>query len=242
MKGDRKRTVALILAIGQRKPASADLAFGMLGMIFAQDQFEARQLPDKERQERYRYALGYLQEFSQSRQSAIKANPDKPALKRVSDRLNGSIALAALESGELDIAKKLGEEMLKNNTDTNSRNYGYGDVICDANTVLGRVALRKDDLKAATMYLLESGKTPGSCVLNSFGPSFILDRELLEKGEKAVVLEHLALVSKFWGNTSRNYGTTEANRKRVDEDHAKDLARWRKEIEEGKIPSDRMWK
>ena len=81
LEGDRKRTVALILATQNRKPASAGLLADALGMIFSADQFEARALPQKERQERYRYALGYLQDFSQSLQSAIKANPDKPDLK-----------------------------------------------------------------------------------------------------------------------------------------------------------------
>jgi hypothetical protein len=121
LKGDRKRTVALVLAAQKRKPASAELWAGVLGMRFAQDKFEARSLPEKERRERYRDALGYLQDFSQSVESAVKANADKPALN-VADslNLNGDIALAALESGDLDLAKKLAEEMLKNNTDTNS--------------------------------------------------------------------------------------------------------------------------
>ena len=244
LQGDRKRTIALILAAQKRKPASAQFWAAGLGMMFARDRGEARELPDKERRERYCDALGYLQEFSQSVESAIKANPDKPALMIVADLLNGSVALAAFESGELDIAKRLGEEMLKNNTDTKS--WNYGNVIYDANTLLGRVALRKGDLKAAKMYLLESGKTPGSPQLNSFGPSFVLDRELLEKGEKAVVLEHLELVSKFWGNTNRNYGgrprDSAANGQRVDAGIASKLAQWKKEIEEGCLPSDPQWK
>ena len=157
---------------------------------------------------------------------------------------NGSIALAALESGKLDIAKRSAEAMLKSNTDIKS--WNYGNIIYEANAILGRVALRQNDLEAARMYLLESGKTPGSPQLNSFGPRFILDRELLEKGEKVVVLEHLELVSKFWGNINRNYGGlppgSAANSQRVDADNASKLAQWKKEIEEGKIPSDPQWK
>jgi hypothetical protein len=72
---------------------------------------------------------------------------------------------------------------------------------------------------------------------------------LLEKGEKAVVLEHLDLVSKFWGNTNRKYegedlspGSSAANSQLVNEGNAKKLAQWKKEIEEGKIPSDFKWK
>jgi hypothetical protein len=230
LEGDRERTVALILAAQKRKPTSARLWARGLGMIFMEDSFEAQGLPPKERQERFRYVLGYLQEFSQSLQSAIKANPDNPDLKLLS--VNGSIALAAIESGEqLDFAKEYAEGLLKSNTDVKS--WNYGNVIYDANAMLGRVALRQNDIQAARMYLLESGKTPGSPQLNTFGPNFDFDREMLEKGEKAVVLEHLELVSKFWGNTHRNDGV---NFQESDAEHAKQLAQWKKEIEEGKIP------
>lgn len=182
--------------------------------------------------------LGYLQEFSQSLQAAIKANPDKPDLKLLS--MDGyQIAQAAIESGEqLDIAKKVAEEMLKSNTDVNS--VSYADTIYDANEMLGRIALRQNDIKAARMYLLESGKTPGSPRLNSFGPDFDLDREMLEKGEKNAVLEHLEQVEKFWAN-AKDDGHTEASLQASLAAHnATELSRWKQEIRDGKIPKEPM--
>ena len=124
--------------------------------------------------------------------------------------------------------------MLKNNTDPKS--WDYGNVIYNANEILGRAALRQNDIEAAKSHLLASGKSPGSPQLNSFGPSFILDRELLEKGEKAVVLAHLELVGKFWGKTNG------PDKLGVNADAAALLAKWKKEIEEGKIPTEPNWR
>ena len=70
---------------------------------------------------------------------------------------------------------------------------------------------------------MASGKTPGSPQLNSFGPDFMLDRELLEKGERAAVLAHLELVGKFWGSPRQN------DKLGVNADNAALLAKWKKE-------------
>jgi hypothetical protein len=233
MTGDRGRSVAMLLAAQKRKPTSAGLWTYGLGMIYTEDSYEARGLPAKVRQQRFHYMLGYLQEFSQSLHAAIQANPDKPDLKQLS--VDGMIAAAAVESGEqLDTAKKYAEELLKSNTDVNSLNYG--NTIYNANEMLGRIALRQNNTEAARRYLLESGKTPGSPQLNSYGPNFDLDREMLEKGEKDAVLEHLEQVEKFWANTED--GNTEANHLQVAADHAKELSRWKQEIRDGKIPKE----
>jgi hypothetical protein len=64
--------------------------------------------------------------------------------------------------------------------------------------VLGLVALRQGNIPEARRYLLESGKTPGSPVLGSFGPDLTLAREFLEKGDRDTVLEFLALCKGFW--------------------------------------------
>jgi hypothetical protein len=96
-------------------------------------------------------------------------------------------------------------------------------VIHEANTVLGRVALQENNLDAAKTFLLKSAKTPGSPQLNSYGPSFILARELLEEGEANTVLKYLELVRAFWKSGSS------------------DLSKWEKMIQEGAIPKDRKW-
>ena len=113
----------------------------------------------------------------------------------------------------------MSKDLLKNKVDVKSPNFG--DIIYDINVIQGRIALRQNRISNAKIFLLESGKSPGSAVLGSFGPSLILDRELLEKGEKEVVLEHLDQIRKFWGG--------------------KELDQWKKDIEEGKIPDDKRW-
>ena len=56
--------------------------------------------------------------------------------------------------------------------------------------------------------------------MNSFGPNMALAKELVELGEREIVLEYFELCSKFW-NT----------------DSAKDKLRvWSKQVAEGRIP------
>src|SRR5581483_10104342 len=123
---------------------------------------------------------------------------------------------------------------------TNHTAWTYGNQIYYANSVLGRVALRKGDKQAAITYLMASGQTPGSPQLNSIGPTFVLNRELLEAGEKAAVLQHLDLVGRFWAN-SNSKGvdeTTSPIKQRMIADHARQLAVWKRLIESGHTPTD----
>lgn len=76
--------------------------------------------------------------------------------------------------------------------------WNYGNAIFEAHTILGRVALRRNDVKAACRHLLDSERTPGSPQLNSFGPNMILADQLLERGEDKTVLEFLNLCGVFW--------------------------------------------
>ena len=94
----------------------------------------------------------------------------------------------------------------------------FANLLHNTHVLLGRVALRDDNLELAKHHLLEAGKTPGSPVLNSYGPDMILARELLEKGEKETVLQYFELCRKFW----------KTGRERLD--------LWVKAVEEGKTP------
>ena len=76
--------------------------------------------------------------------------------------------------------------------------WNYGNAIHKGHLILGRVALRRGDLDAARSELLLAGRTPGSPQLDSFGPNMTLAKELLEAGEKAVVLEYFELCRRFW--------------------------------------------
>jgi hypothetical protein len=179
-----------------RRPQQAEFV-GALTMFSAQNQFAARGLDPGKRIEYYRYAFICLQEALAIIQTTPKPDQNQKNgdnLIGVRAMLQNPMALAALEIGDLSLSKEISEDRLRSNT----RNDG--DVIHEANTILGRVALRQNDLELAKQYLLKSGKTPGSAVLKSFGPSFILARELLEKGQKDVVLDYLNLVAGFWGN------------------------------------------
>ena len=76
--------------------------------------------------------------------------------------------------------------------------WNYGNAIHIGNLVLGRIALGSGDVAEAKRYLLESGKTIGSPQLNSFGPNMTLAKELLERGERQVVLDYFKLCAVFW--------------------------------------------
>jgi TonB family protein len=95
------------------------------------------------------------------------------------------VAKAALDAGDLDKATKYANELLQSAADPHD--WNYGNAIHDGNMVLGMVALRQNDLEQAKHYLIESGKTPGSPQLDSFGPDLRLARELAKKGERNTV-------------------------------------------------------
>lgn len=110
------------------------------------------------------------------------------------DALLQSLAKAALAANKPQKAKEYAEKMLSQN----GPGWNYGNNIHHGNIILGRIALTLDDLDEAKKRLINAGKTPGSLQLNSFGPNMTLAKELLQKGEKDVVLEYLELCSKFW--------------------------------------------
>ena len=67
----------------------------------------------------------------------------------------------------------------------------------------------------AKRHLIESVRTPGARQMD-YGPNMSLAKDLLEKGERQVVLDYFALCGKFW-----NYGR---------------LGEWSQQVKEGKIP------
>jgi len=108
-----------------------------------------------------------------------------------------SRATRALERGNHAKAESFARELL----DLAARfrdDWNYGNAIHKAHLVLGRLALARGDLAVARSELLLAGHTPGSPQLDSFGPNMQLAKELLEAGERAVVLEYFALCRSFW--------------------------------------------
>jgi hypothetical protein len=46
--------------------------------------------------------------------------------------------------------------------------------------------------------LIAADKSPGSPVMDGFGPNMTLAKDLLEKGERDTVLEYFMLCREFW--------------------------------------------
>jgi len=132
------------------------------------------------------------------------------------DYLLSELAKTALAAGNTQKAREYAEKMLSQN----SSGWNYGNNIHYGNIILGKITLASNDIEQAKKRLIEAGKTPGSPQLDSFGPSMSLAKELLEKGEKDVVLEYFELCSKFWKR----------------ERHLQKLHQWSSEVKEGKIP------
>lgn len=234
--GDREKIIPMLLAGIKRRPEQEEWVSTLL-MFLSSDLRTAKTLAPEQKKEHCKYTLAYLQEAYLDllqTSSTIEANLDDSSMLDMLHSLMAETAMEiAMEMGELELSKQIAEEMLVNNNDRNS--WNYGNVIHKANTLLGRIALSDDNLENAKIYLIRSGNTPGSPQLNSFGPSFILARALLEKGEKDVVLEYLNLVAVFWANPNRNS-------KRSAQDHAEELLKWKHDILEGKIPQSRKWR
>jgi hypothetical protein len=109
----------------------------------------------------------------------------------------GEVATSAFEAGEPEKAKEYASELLlsarKSKIDLN-----YGNALHKGNIVLGRIALSRGDIAGAKEHLLAAGEIPGSPQLDSFGPNMTLAKELLEKGEREVVITYLQSCGKFW--------------------------------------------
>lgn len=127
---------------------------------------------------------------------------------------------AAKESfvgGKIEDAQKYAKELMTLLPQFKG-NWNYGNAVQDANLVLGRIAVHDGRIDEAKKYLLEAGKSPGSPQMDTFGPNMSLAKDLLEKGERQVVLDYFELCRKFW------------------QMHDGRLDKWSQEIKDGEIP------
>lgn len=150
------------------------------------------------------------------------------------ERLEGLLARAkaAMDEGHADLAAGFAADALAKNTDKPS--WNYGNVVYEANEILGLAALAKGDVAAAKRHLIAAGESPGSPQLDSFGPEMTLAQKLLAKGEKAVVLQFLDLVAKFWATPKPGDSkeSVEMHRKTAGR-----IERWKTEILAGRQPN-----
>lgn len=110
------------------------------------------------------------------------------------DLLLTELARMAVMANQYEKAREYAQALLTE--DGCCRNSG--ERVHHGNLVLGRTALAEGDIEEAKKRLIAAGETTGSPALNSFGPSMILARELVRKGEQEVVLEYFRLCSRFW--------------------------------------------
>src|SRR2546421_10604105 len=130
-----------------------------------------------------------------------------PAARRT---LSGDMADAAFKIGDFAAAAELAKIYLKS-TDRPA--------VQRANTILGRVALRADDLAGAKHYLFNSLDSGAPRDIAFSGPIFILAKELIERGEREAVLQYLGNCLALWPRGEPI------------------LRMWMAEIQEGKTPN-----
>lgn len=181
-----------------------------------------------------------LKEADAILEAAVQASRADLTTQTSRQTLQPLLAVFLLEAGPdgLSDARAIALRMLDENTDTKS--WNYGNVVFDANEMLGRVALRENKPEIARTLLRAAGQSPGSPQLCSFGPDLVLARELLEHGEqedRETVLAFLTDISRFWNSP----GARNANSQRVAIDHLKEIQTWRQQIGDGKIPNDPKW-
>lgn len=153
-------------------------------------------------------------ESARKQYQELKEAYDKETMPIKKQYMLEDLAKAALATGDDAGAGQYAREALQ--TAQDKKDWNYGNAIQHGNLILGQLALKRGDVAQARKYLLAAGRTPGSPQLNSFGPNMTLARELLEKGERDVVLEYFDLCGKFWKHEQ--------------------LAHWRQEVQAGRIP------
>jgi hypothetical protein len=219
--------LALKRSLEAQKIDSKNLVwYQVIEMIFAIDTYKGKNMDKRARKIHYSNTLNYLQISLKNLKHTLRS-PLSYNEKNILMKIELDTAIASVEAGNLLQAKELAIDVLSNNTDIHS--WNYSNIINIANTVLGRVALREKNIEKAKKYLLQSANIIGSPQLNSFGPSFILARELLEKNEKKVVLNYLDHIAQFWTTSTSYYKKNK-------------LKRWNQVILTNGIPEDITWK
>jgi tetratricopeptide (TPR) repeat protein len=110
------------------------------------------------------------------------------------------LARTAFDAGEFEQARNYAAELLEKATSSDLPEFfrNDGNALHHANLILGRVALLSGDVEQARRHLVASAEIEGSPQLDSFGPNMSLALELLEQGERDVVLEYFSRCGKFW--------------------------------------------
>lgn len=133
-------------------------------------------------------------------EAALSANPIHAGPSRF-----GLAARAAFELAQYDKARTYAIEGLESVRALSPRMLGHlgGNTIFYGHWVLGRLALMDGDIGRARQELVLAGTSPGSALLQSFGPSMRLASDLLAQGgagpeDRTAVIGFLEGCSHFW--------------------------------------------
>jgi hypothetical protein len=100
------------------------------------------------------------------------------------------------------------------------REHGHsGDAIYTANLILSQTALDKNDLPGAKRYLMEAAATTGANTIAQNGLETSVARNLLQRGERDIVLEYLNRGRTLWPQG------------------AQFITRWEGQIKAGRMPN-----
>lgn len=211
---DRHSVIPMLLAGMKRRP-KVGVYLGGLMLAFAREESAAENLDPEQRKEHYLYPLAYLEEAAYCLQYAPDQQGNDPLLTLTYRFLVDSSAHAALEAGALIRAKGISQAIVNAHIGDDSA------VRLQHTTILGRIALRQNDLESAKRHLLDSVPKSRSTAESFYMPTFTLAREILEKEQKEIVIKYLELIAPLWK-------------------HPK-IPKWKEEIRNGKIPSDGEW-
>ena len=106
------------------------------------------------------------------------------------------VLTAALNRGDYEHVRELGQARLDQATDP--EHWDYGNAIHEGHLTIGQAALRQGHVRGAVRHLLAAADTPGSPQLDSFGPNMSLARDLLLMGRREAVLTYLTRLEDTW--------------------------------------------
>ncbi len=207
-------------------------------------------LKGEQREARAAQLIHMLREANAILDAAIQASPGNTNLPVYRLLVSFDLPAVLFEAGtnNLDEVRTLTRQILDRNTNTSLP--FYAPFRFTANELLGRVALRQKKPEKARAYLRAAGKVLVASMVNGFNADrdtkaplvnkfsdLRLARELLEHGgkqDREAVISFLDDIARWVKADS----STNAKSQRYAADQLKQLDEWRRQIRDGKIPSD----
>lgn len=117
-----------------------------------------------------------------------------------------NLATASYQAGDHKKARQFAEDLQEEIKKLNGKHMSRAMLgTHSSNTILGLIALDNNQIEDANNFILASAAITGSSPhLQSFGPSMLLAKRLLEKGQQDTVLKYLDLCSVFWKDIHGN--------------------------------------